>query len=65
MEFEFWIKPGIGEVRCENIGTKLPAGNEKITEDSDNKELKGLIYKAKNVPVGHVTLLKVTLTSRH
>jgi hypothetical protein len=64
VEFEFWAKPGVGEIDCQIVGTRLPQGNETVMPGSDPRGLTGYIYKAQNVPVGHVIELRVTLTRK-
>jgi len=64
MEFQFWVKPKVGTVSCEILPTELPPTKETLKQDSDrDKGFEGWVYKAEDVSVGHVTLLKLTLKS--
>ena len=62
VEYQFWVKPGVGTLQCDNVGGKLPPGSETLKQASDSKGLKGWIYKAQAVPPGHITKLNLQLT---
>lgn len=60
IQYQFWIKPGIGNLKCEQIGVKLPG--EMLTENKPNLNgMRGWTYHATNVPPGHETRLRLGL----
>jgi hypothetical protein len=61
IEYEFWAKPGIGELHCENVGGKPATGTDSMNPVSDGKGMKGWKYEAKKTPPGHVAKFKLEL----
>lgn len=60
IEYQFWIKPRLGDLVCRQIGTKLVGEKlEKIGPNSNG--LIGWVYHATNVPLGHETKLMLEL----
>ncbi len=61
IKYEFWIKPGMGNLTCKQIGGTV--AGETLVEASPNLNgMKGWIYTAPNVPVGHETRLRLILS---
>lgn len=62
VEYQFWIKPKEGQLTCRHIGEALEEGKELLDEQPlDNKGMGGWVYTAKEVPIGHMTRLKLEL----
>ena len=62
VEYQFSLKPGLGKLHCDNVGAKLPSGQETLKEDSDGKGMTGWVYQANNVPGMHALKLNLRIT---
>jgi hypothetical protein len=61
VEYQFWVKPKMGHLKCTNVGMPLEPGTESLIESTDDKGMQGWTYKATNVPPDHVTELRLEL----
>jgi cbb3-type cytochrome oxidase subunit 3 len=62
VEYEFWVKPRLGRLRCTNLGPEVDAViEEKLEETEDGKGMHGWRYTGKNLPGDHVTRLRLEL----
>ncbi len=63
VEYQFWLSPGLGTLKCSNIGSLLPAGSEQLKELQDKaKGMDYWQYTATNVPSGHETRLQLEIS---
>jgi hypothetical protein len=61
IEYEFWVKPKMGQLLCTNLGGEMDPGMETLSPISDQKAMQGWRYQGTNLPGNHVTLLKIEL----
>lgn len=62
VEYQFWIKPKEGRLICRHVGEALEEGKELLEErPSDDRGMKGWVYTAKDVPIGHTIRLRLEL----
>jgi hypothetical protein len=60
IEYQFWIKPRMGDLVCTQIGKKVE-GEQLDRLGRNPNGMVGWVYHATNVPLGHETKLKLEL----